>query len=79
MRQPAAKETAMAALDLEVLHGSRHEDTFQAEGDPGDAAWLRRQLQGWLSGHKWHQARWREFELIARPAGRGKQLAKVRA
>ncbi len=69
----------MAALDLEVLHRSRHEDTFQAEGDPGDPAWLRRQLQGWLSGHKWHETRWREFELVARPAGRGGQLAKVRA
>ena len=69
----------MAALDLEVLRNNRPEDTFQAEGDADDAAWLRRQLQGWLSGHKWARARWREFELIARPAGRGKKLAKVRA
>lgn len=69
----------MAALDLEVLRNSRPEDTIQADGDPRDPAWLRRQLRGWLSGHKWHESRWGEFELIARPAGRGKQLAKVRA
>lgn len=69
----------MAALDLEILHRRRHEDTFQADGDPRDPAWLRGQLRDWLSGHKWAEVRWREFELVARPAGRGKQLAKVRA
>lgn len=69
----------MAALDLEVLRRNRHEDTFQADGDPDDPAWLRKQLTGWLTGHKWHETRWGEFEMVARPAGRGKQLAKVRA
>lgn len=69
----------MAALDLEVLHRSRHEDTFQAEGDPADAGWLQARLREWLRARKWHGSRWGEFELIARPAGRGKQLAKVRA
>lgn len=69
----------MAALDLEVLRKNRHEDTFQADGDPRDPAWLRGQLRSWLSGRKWHASRWGEFELIARPAGRGDRLAKVRA
>ena len=66
-------------LDLEVMRRNRHEDTFQATGNPGDAKWLRDQLRGWLTGHKWHEGRWGEFELIARPAGQDKQLAKVRA
>lgn len=65
-------------LDLEVLRKNRHEDTFQATG-PTDAAWLQLQLREWLTGHKWSPGRWGEFELIARPAGEGKQLAKVRA
>ena len=66
-------------LDLEVMRRNRHEDTFQVTGYPSDAAWLQRQLRGWLTGHRWHEGRWGEFELIARPAGQGKQLAKVRA
>jgi Holliday junction resolvase-like predicted endonuclease len=68
----------MATLDLEVLRKNRHEDTFQAAGDPQDVAWLQRQLGKWLTDRKWATSRWGEFELIARPAGRGKQLAKVR-
>ena len=66
------------ALDLSVLHGSRHMDTFQASGDPADPAWLQGQLRDWLTAKKWHASRWGEFELIARAAGRSKQLAKVR-
>ena len=69
----------MAALDLEVLHRGRHEDTFQVSGNPGEAGWLRERLQEWLAAHKWQRARWGEFELVARPAGKGKQVAKVRA
>ena len=69
----------MPALDLEVLHGSRHEDTFQVSGDADDVRWLELELAKWLAAHKWARSRWGEFELIARPAGRGKQLAKVRA
>ena len=68
----------MAALDLEVLRKNRHEDTFQASGDP-DPGWLRERLQEWLTARKWARSRWGEFELVARPAGKGKQLAKVRA
>jgi hypothetical protein len=70
------------ALDLEVLRKNRHVDhgKFQATGDPGDPAWLAGQLRAWLAGHKWHPSRWGEFELTARPAGRGgKPLATVRA
>jgi hypothetical protein len=69
----------MPALDLEVLHRSRHEDTFQASGDPRNAGWLQGELTGWLAARKWHQSRWGEFELVARPAGKNKPVAKVRA
>ena len=68
----------VAALDLEVLHRGRHEDAFQAAGDPHDPAWLQKQLRGWLAGRKWAESRWGEFELVARAAGEWKQLAKVR-
>jgi hypothetical protein len=69
----------MPALDLEIMHRGRREDRFQAAGNPKDAAWLAERLREWLAAHKWQQSRWGEFELIARPAGRGKQLARVRA
>ena len=66
-------------LDLEVLRKHRHEDTFQATGDPGDGAWLQKRLREWLTGHRWAEGRWGEFELVARKAGHWTQLAKVRA
>lgn len=69
----------MPALDLEVYRKNRREDTFQATGDPAEPGWLQARLREWLAGHKWHPARWGEFELVARPAGKVKQLAKVRA
>lgn len=62
-----------------MLRKNRHEDTFQVTGDPADSGWLQKRLQEWLTGHKWATSRWDEFEMIARPAGRGDQLAKVRA
>lgn len=65
-------------LDLEVLHRNRHEDTFQAAGDPEDAAWLKKELRGWLKLRKWHESRWGEFELVARKAGRWDTFARVR-
>ena len=65
-------------LDLEVLHKNRHEDEFQVTGDPVDAGWLQARLRDWLAAHKWHAARWSEFELVARPAGQSRPLAKVR-
>jgi|HubBroStandDraft_6_1064221.scaffolds.fasta_scaffold00062_10 hypothetical protein len=67
-------------LDLEVMHGSRHVDggTFQATGDPGNAAWLQGQLRDWLTAAKWQPSRWREFRLIARPAGRNGPRTEVR-
>jgi hypothetical protein len=70
------------SLDLEVLHKNRHVDhgRFQVTGDAGDAAWLQGQLRDWLRDHKWQMSRWGEFELTARPAGRGgKPIAIVRA
>jgi len=70
---------AARALDLDVLRKNRHEDTFQVTGDADDSAWLQRQLRGWLQGHKWAESHWGEFELIARVAGRGDKLGKVRA
>ena len=69
----------MPTLDLEVLHRSRRLDMFQTAGDPRDADWLRRQLRDWLTGHKWAESRWPEFEMVVRPAGRGQRLAKIRA
>lgn len=67
------------ALDLDVFHRTRREATFQASGDPGDFAWLERELRSWLQANKWHPSKWREFELVARPSGRGEKLARVRA
>ena len=69
----------MPALDLDILRKGRREDTFQATGNPRDAGWLQDRLTTWLADHKWGRSRWGEFELIARPAGQGKKLAKVRA
>jgi Holliday junction resolvase-like predicted endonuclease len=69
----------MSALDLEVLHKGRREDEFEAEGEPGDAAWLQSQLRRWLAANKWARGRWGEFELVAREAGKSKVQAKVRA
>lgn len=69
----------MAALDLEVRRRNRREDMFQAAGDPGDVAWLERELQQWLAARKWQRSRWGEFELVARPAGRGGPRTTVRA
>jgi hypothetical protein len=66
-------------LDLDVWHGSRREHTWQAAGDPRDFAWLQEQLRTFLAAEKWHESRWPEFELVARPAGRGDKLARVRA
>lgn len=65
-------------LDLEVLRKNRKWDKFQAAGDPSDAAWLSGRLREWLTGKKWHESRWGEFELVAREHGKWKQLAKVR-
>jgi len=73
MPQPPVK------LDLEVRHKNRREDTYQTSGDPQDFAWLERELRSWLQAHKWHPSRWREFELVARLAGRGDTYARVRA
>lgn len=67
------------ALDLEVLRNNRPQDTFQANGDPEDLAWLQKRLQGWLEARKWDRALWGAFEIVAREAGKSRQLAKVQA
>jgi hypothetical protein len=65
-------------LDLEILRKNRRADEFQVTGDPVDAGWLQERLRDWLTAHKWHPTRWPEFELVARPAGQNKTLAKIR-
>jgi hypothetical protein len=65
-------------LDLEVLRNGRPLDSFQAHGDPEDIAWLQKRLQGYLEAKKWDKALWGQFEVIARDAGKNRQLAKAR-
>ena len=65
-------------LDLEVLRKGRPVDTFQGHGDPEDHAWLQKRLVGWLEAKKWDKPLWGDFEIVARDAGKSKQLAKVR-
>jgi hypothetical protein len=67
------------ALELTILRKGKPEDTIDVTADPADTGLLRQYLVDWLTGHKWSKARWPEFELVAREAGRYKQLAKVRA
>lgn len=65
-------------LDLEILRKNRREAVVQAEADPTNHSVLRDHLKGWLTGNGWDEGRWGEFEMIARPAGEGKILARVR-
>lgn len=67
------------ALDLEVLRKGRPADRLQAHGDPEDYGWLKERLRGWLEANGWDKSRWGQFEIVARDAGKSKQLAKVRA
>jgi hypothetical protein len=67
------------ALDLEVLRNGRPLDTFTANGDPEDPAWLQGRLRGWLEGRGWDRALWGAFEFVAREAGKQRPLKKVRA
>ena len=67
------------ALDLEVLRNGRPVDTFQVNGDPEDILWLQKRLKGWLEAKKYDRGLWNAFEVIARDAGKSKQLAKARA
>jgi hypothetical protein len=67
------------ALDLEVLRKDRPQDAFQAHGDPEDLKWLQKRLQGWLEARRWDKGLWEQFEIVARDAGKPKQLTKVRA
>jgi hypothetical protein len=67
------------ALDLEVLRNGRPQDTFQANGDPEDPVWLQARLRGWLEARKWDRGLWGAFEIVAREAGKSRQLAKAQA
>jgi hypothetical protein len=66
-------------LDLEVVRNGRPQDTFQSLGDPEDVGWLQKRLRGWLEARKWDRGLWGDFEIVARDAGKSRQLAKVRA
>jgi|HubBroStandDraft_6_1064221.scaffolds.fasta_scaffold2643989_2 hypothetical protein len=68
---------AARPLDLQILHRGRPIDTVQGDLDPQDPSALAGRLKGWLAANKWDEGRWREFEIIARDAGKSKQLAKV--
>lgn len=66
------------ALDIEVQRKGKHEDRFSVTADLADPAQLRGELVKWLKGNKWHEKRWLEFELLARPAGTWEKPVKVR-
>lgn len=70
---------AKRALDLEIRRKGRRETALVTEADPADFSGLRDHLRGWLEGEGWDEGRWREFEMVVRPAGEGKVLARVRA
>jgi hypothetical protein len=65
-------------LDLEILRKNRREAVLETEADPANYSVLEDHLKGWLSGDGWDGGRWGEFEMIVRPAGEGKILARVR-
>ena len=67
------------ALDLEVLRNGRPLDTFVSFGDPEDPDWLQKRLRGWLEARKYDRGLWGGFEIVAREAGKSRQLAKARA
>ena len=66
-------------LDLTVLRTGRKQAAFTAEADPAVPAQLQAILETWLTGEKWGRSLWPQFELAARPAGRWKIAATVRA
>ena len=65
-------------LDVEIMKGHQHQESFQVNADPDDAGTLRDVLTGWLASHGWQKSRWGEFELHARYRGEGKIRRKVR-
>lgn len=66
-------------LELTVLRNGRRQDVIDMFADPDDIPALEGRLRGWLSGNKWHESRWGEFEAEVRLAGEGKVRRKVRA
>lgn len=66
-------------LDVEVRHKGRREERFSVSADPANPAELQGILRQWLAGHKWHPAKWDEFDMLVRYAGEGKIRATIRA
>ena len=66
-------------LELEVLRSGKHEDRFDAHGDPEDLQWMSARLQGWLQRNHWHTARWVEFEIVSREKSGGRVLTRTGA
>lgn len=66
-------------LSLQVLHNNKHQDRFDAHGDPEDLKWLAGRLRGWLQRNHWHEARWVEFEITARDKSGSKILTRTGA
>ena len=67
------------SLDLEIFRKNRREDRLTVDADPADTGRLRDYLRGWLESEGWDEGQWVYFTLVARPAGEGRVLAKVRA
>lgn len=68
---------AKRALELEVMRGSAHAATFEAEADPDDVASLRDALAAWLDGEGWKPATWGQFRLLVRPVTDRFQLERA--
>lgn len=68
-----------ADLKFTILRKGRREDEFMVTTDPNDVPGHQAILRNWLSGNRWHPARWSEFEAEVRMAGRNKPLHTVRA
>lgn len=66
-------------LELEVLRKGKHEDRFDAHGDPEDLQWMTGRLRGWLQRNHWHEARWVEFEIVSREKDGGRILTRTGA
>jgi hypothetical protein len=65
-------------LDLTISRKGRPYDVIQATADPANPAELREILVQWLTGKRWGEILWPQFEITARAVGRSKKLATVR-
>ena len=60
---------ASRGLELEVLHGQRHEDYIHVIADPDSDRVMAGFLVKWLRDNKWDAGRWGEFTLAVRYEG----------